>query len=181
MFKYLKQLASLVAMIAVVFAFTTETMAAKKSKTLKKETAKKKSDKIEKSKKTEEKNSLKEEKGEIVKETNYSSNSIEDLVKIYQELSTSEAWLKNHKSLQSVNHQFNIKFQLEIDEQKKKFLGEGGTPPYCMRFENDPTKFVVGSTSFPRESIRSNDAFILRACKRVSFSHARASHPSAAR
>ena len=35
MFKYLKQLASLVAVIAVVFVFTTESMAAKKSKTLK--------------------------------------------------------------------------------------------------------------------------------------------------
>ena len=34
MFKHLKQLTSLVAMIAVVFAFTTEAMA-KKSKTLK--------------------------------------------------------------------------------------------------------------------------------------------------
>ena len=121
---------------------TKEKASSTKSKTLKKETAKKKSDKIEKSKKTEEKNSLKEEKGEIVKETNYSSNSIEDLVKIYQELSTGEAWLKNHKSLQSVNHQFNIKFQLEIDEQKKKFLGEGGNeidflfkPKYKISFD----------------------------------------------
>ena len=35
MFKYLKQLTSLVAVFAVLFAFSTETMAAKKSKTLK--------------------------------------------------------------------------------------------------------------------------------------------------
>ena len=35
MFKYLKQLTSLVAMVAVLFTFTTETMAAKKAKTLK--------------------------------------------------------------------------------------------------------------------------------------------------
>ena len=35
MFKYVKQLTSLVAMVAVLFSFTTETMAAKKSKTLK--------------------------------------------------------------------------------------------------------------------------------------------------
>ena len=35
MFKYLKQLTSLVAVITVLFAFATETMAAKKSKTLK--------------------------------------------------------------------------------------------------------------------------------------------------
>ena len=35
MFKYVKQLTSLVAMVAVLFTFTTETMAAKKSKTLK--------------------------------------------------------------------------------------------------------------------------------------------------
>ena len=35
MFKYVKQLTSLVAMVTILFAFTTETMAAKKSKTLK--------------------------------------------------------------------------------------------------------------------------------------------------
>ena len=35
MFKLIKQLTSLVAMLAVLFAFTTESMAAKKSKTLK--------------------------------------------------------------------------------------------------------------------------------------------------
>jgi len=35
MFKYVKQITSLVAMVVVLFAFTTETMAAKKSKTLK--------------------------------------------------------------------------------------------------------------------------------------------------
>ena len=35
MFKYLKQLTSLVAMVAVLCTFTTDTMAAKKSKTLK--------------------------------------------------------------------------------------------------------------------------------------------------
>ena len=35
MFKYVKQLTSLVAMVAVLFTFTTETMASKKSKTLK--------------------------------------------------------------------------------------------------------------------------------------------------
>ena len=35
MFKLIKQLTSLAAVVAVLFAFTTETMAAKKSKTLK--------------------------------------------------------------------------------------------------------------------------------------------------
>ena len=35
MFKYVKQLTSLVAMVAVLFTFTSETFAAKKSKTLK--------------------------------------------------------------------------------------------------------------------------------------------------
>ena len=35
MFKLIKQFTSFVAMVAVLFAFTTETMAAKKSKTLK--------------------------------------------------------------------------------------------------------------------------------------------------
>ena len=40
MFKLIKQLTSLVAMLAVLFTFTTETMAAKKSKTLKNTTKK---------------------------------------------------------------------------------------------------------------------------------------------
>ena len=35
MFKIIKQVTSLIAMLAVLFAFTTEAMAAKKSKTLK--------------------------------------------------------------------------------------------------------------------------------------------------
>ena len=35
MLKYVKQLSSLVAVVAILFAFTTEVMAAKKSKTLK--------------------------------------------------------------------------------------------------------------------------------------------------
>ena len=105
---------------------TKEKVSLTKSKTLIKETSKKKSEKIEKSEKTKEKNSLKAIKGEIVKESKYTSNSVEDLIKIYQELSTGEAWLKNHKLLQSINYQFNIKFQLDVEEQKKKFLEEGG-------------------------------------------------------
>ena len=105
---------------------TKEKVSLTKSKTLIKETSKKKSEKIEKSEKTKEKNSLKAIKGEIVKESKYTSNSVENLIKIYQELSTGEAWLKNHKLLQSINYQFNIKLQLDVEEQKKKFLEEGG-------------------------------------------------------
>ena len=80
----------------------------------------------EKSRKSKDENLSKKEGSELVKELNYGSNSIEELIKKYQELSTGDTWLKNHKSLQNINNQFNIKFQIDVEEQKKKFLGEGG-------------------------------------------------------
>ena len=114
----------------------------KELKVLKKETTKKQNVLIKKSVKSKEKvssiiskkiiaskekNLSKKGGSELVKELNFGSNSIEELIKIYKEISTGDTWLKNHKSLQNINNQFNIKFQIDVEEQKKKFLVEGGT------------------------------------------------------
>jgi hypothetical protein len=99
----------------------------KEPNAIKKETDEIKVESKEKSRKSKEKNLSKKGGSEIVKELNFGSNSIEELIKIYKELSTGDTWLKNHKSLQNINNQFNIKFQIDVEEQKKKFLDEGGT------------------------------------------------------
>lgn len=99
----------------------------KEPNAIKKETDEIKVESKEKSRKSKEKNLSKKGGSEIVKELNFGSNSIEELIKKYQELSTGDTWLKNHKSLQNINNQFNIKFQIDVEEQKKKFLDEGGT------------------------------------------------------
>ncbi len=91
----------------------------KVDKTLKKETDKKKIQ-------SKEKKSAEKKKNEIISELKYSSSTVEELVKIFQELSGSEDWLKKHKSLQNINQLFDEKFQLEVEEQKKKFLDQGG-------------------------------------------------------
>ena len=98
----------------------------KEPNAIKKETDEIKVESKEKSRKSKEKNLSKKGGSEIVKELNFGSNSIEELIKIYKELSTGDTWLKNHKSLQNINNQFNIKFQIDVEEQKKKFLDEGG-------------------------------------------------------
>ena len=99
----------------------------KEPNAIKKETDEIKVESKEKSRKSKEKNLSKKGGSEIVKELNFGSNSIEELIKIYKELSTGDTWLKNHKSLQNINNQFNINFQIDVEEQKKKFLDEGGT------------------------------------------------------
>jgi len=65
-------------------------------------------------------------------------------------------------------------------KSEPKFLGERNLSVRALKTNRRDSRKVV-STSFPRESIRSNDAFIPRAYKRISFSHARASHPNAAK
>ena len=114
----------------------------KEPKVLKKETGKKKIEKKEspkvkvpasKTKKTKEPKVLKKEnvssekqKEEIAQGKEYNSKSIEELIEIFQKLSSSEDWLKNHKLLISINDTFDKKFQLDVEKQKKIFLREGG-------------------------------------------------------
>ena len=114
----------------------------KEAKTLKKETGEKKIEKEEspkekvsasKNKKTKETKTLKKEnvssekqKEEIAPGKEYNSKSIEELIEIFQKLSTSEDWLKNHKLLISINDIFDKKFQLDVKKQKKIFIKEGG-------------------------------------------------------
>ena len=117
---------------------TSKTKKTKESKVLKKETEKKKTEKKEKvstskTKKTKEPKTLKNEnvssekqKEEIALGKEYKSKSIEELIEIFQKLSTSEDWLKNHKLLISINDIFDKKFQLDVENQKKIFIKEGG-------------------------------------------------------
>jgi len=121
---------------------TSKTKKTKEPKTLKKETRKKKIEKKDnpkekvstsKTKKTKEPKTLKKEnissknrKEEIAPGKEYNSKSIEELIEIFQKLSTSEDWLKNHKSLISINDIFDKKFQLDVENQKKIFIREGG-------------------------------------------------------
>ena len=114
----------------------------KKPKALKKEIGEKKINKKEspkekvstsKTKKTKEPKTLKNEnvssekqKEEIAPGKEYNSKSIDELIEIFQKLSTCEDWLKNHKLLISINDIFNKKFLLDVEKQKKIFLREGG-------------------------------------------------------
>lgn len=63
---------------------------------------------------------------EAEKQISYTAYSIEELISAYKDLSTSDDWLKNHKTLQNLNQLFEDKFKTEVELQKKKFLKEGG-------------------------------------------------------
>jgi hypothetical protein len=119
----------------------------------KKETApKKKGEKEEKvesiqaseeSKETKEESPVKEEKDTPEEvEIDYSSYSIEALIDAFEKLANGEDWLKQHKTLQNINQNFEIKFQEDIEKQKKQFEKEGGNeidfffkPEYKNRFD----------------------------------------------
>jgi len=119
----------------------------------KKETApKKKGEKEEKvesiqaseeSKETKEESPVKEEKDTPEEvEIDYSSYSIEALIDAFEKLANGEDWLKQHKTLQNINQNFEIKFQEDIEKQKKQFEKEGGNeidfffkPEYKIRFD----------------------------------------------
>ncbi len=119
----------------------------------KKETApKKKGEKEEKvesiqaseeSKETKEESPVKEEKDTPEEvEIDYSSYSIEALIDAYEKLANGEDWLKQHKTLQNINQNFEVKFQEDIEKQKKQFEKEGGNeidfffkPEYKIRFD----------------------------------------------
>ena len=70
-------------------------------------------------KKTEKNQEEEEETHE--KEVDYTELSIEELIEAYQNLSTDERWLKNHKSLQTINTLFEEKFKVDVEQQKKTF------------------------------------------------------------
>ena len=59
---------------------------------------------------------------EAEKQISYTAYSIEELISAYKDLSTSDDWLKNHKTLQNLNQLFEDKFKTEVELQKKKIL-----------------------------------------------------------
>lgn len=77
-----------------------------------------------------------------VKEVDYTVLSIDELIDAYENLSGGEHWLKEHKTLQTINTLFEEKFKVDVEEQKKRFLEEGGNeidfffkPEYKKRFD----------------------------------------------
>ncbi|MDC3240840.1 DUF349 domain-containing protein [Flavobacteriaceae bacterium] len=93
-------------------------------------------------KKTEKNQEEEEEEETHEKEVDYTELSIEELIEAYQNLSTDERWLKNHKSLQTINTLFEEKFKVDVEQQKKRFIEEGGNeidfffkPEYKKRFD----------------------------------------------
>ena len=97
----------------------------------------------EESKETKEESPVKEEKDTPEEvEIDYSSYSIEALIDAYEKLANGEDWLKQHKTLQNINQNFEVKFQEDIEKQKKQFEKEGGNeidfffkPEYKIRFD----------------------------------------------
>lgn len=94
-------------------------------------------------KETKEESPVKEEKATPEEvEIDYSSYSIEALIDAYEKLANGEDWLKQHKTLQNINQNFEVKFQEDIEKQKKQFEKEGGNeidfffkPEYKVRFD----------------------------------------------
>ena len=73
----------------------------------------------------------KETKTEVTSESSeeavdYSYMSIEQLISAYKELSTSDHWLKNHSTIQTLGQIFEEKFHADVEANKKAFLDGGG-------------------------------------------------------
>ena len=89
----------------------------------------------------------KETKTEVTSESSeeavdYSSMSIEQLISAYKELSTSDHWLKNHSTIQTLGQIFEEKFHADVEANKKAFLDGGGAeidffykPEYKAEFD----------------------------------------------
>ncbi len=68
--------------------------------------------------------------------------SIEQLISAYKELSTSDHWLKNHSTIQTLGQIFEEKFHADVEANKKAFLDGGGAeidffykPEYKAEFD----------------------------------------------
>ena len=84
----------------------------------------------------------KQSKASEEKEVDYTALDIEGLIDAYRNLSTGELWLKQHKTLQTINMLFEEKLKADVDGKKKLFLEEGGNeidfffkPEYKNRFD----------------------------------------------
>ena len=84
----------------------------------------------------------KQSKASKEKEVDYTALDIEGLIDAYRNLSTGELWLKQHKTLQTINTLFEEKLKADVDGKKKLFLEEGGNeidfffkPEYKNRFD----------------------------------------------
>ncbi|MDA7765150.1 DUF349 domain-containing protein [Flavobacteriaceae bacterium] len=83
-----------------------------------------------------------EKRNEISKEINISELSIDALVDLLSNVTTRDDWFKNHKQIQSINSDFEEKFQADLEINKQSFIKEGGNeidfyfkPEYKKKFD----------------------------------------------
>ena len=108
----------------------------KKSKTLDTDSF---SDKTKDKKKSEENTS---------EEIHFSLLELDDLINAYESLSNGVQWHKDYKQIQMAEKTFEVKFNVDLENQKKIFLGDGGEeidffykPEYKKRFDQISYKY----------------------------------------
>ena len=83
-----------------------------------------------------------EKKNNDLNEIDLSGLSIEELIELYTNVTTSENWFRNHKQVQKINTAFDEKFHADLEANKKTFIEEGGNeidfyfkPEYKKKFD----------------------------------------------
>ena len=108
----------------------------KKTNSIKKTEIKKGEPEKIKSEKTNADNNLIKEKRD------YTMLGLQNLISLFEKLSTGDLWLKNQQNLQLINEVFEKKFQTELNKQKKIFIKQGSNevdfffkPDYKKKFD----------------------------------------------
>jgi len=83
-----------------------------------------------------------EKKNNDLNEIDLSGLSIEELIELYTNVTTSENWFRNHKQVQKINTAFEEKFHADLEANKKTFIEEGRNeidfyfkPEYKKKFD----------------------------------------------
>ena len=76
--------------------------------------------------KLEEKNVYLEKKNQLPDQIDLSKLSIDSLINLFSDVTSSENWLKTSKQIQDITNAFEEKFLNDLNLNKKKFIDEGG-------------------------------------------------------
>ncbi|MDC1216698.1 DUF349 domain-containing protein [Flavobacteriaceae bacterium] len=76
--------------------------------------------------KLEEKNVYLEKKIQLPDQIDLSKLSIDSLINLFSDVTSSENWLKTSKQIQDITNAFEEKFLNDLNSNKKKFIDEGG-------------------------------------------------------
>ena len=76
--------------------------------------------------KLEEKNVYLEKKNQLPDQIDLSKLSIDSLINLFSDVTSSENWLKTSKQIQDITNAFEEKFLNDLNSNKKKFIDEGG-------------------------------------------------------